>query len=353
MPVAERTSEPPAEELETAVESVAAVVRAFGSHGFDTDDFDARSLAETCEAWALHLLVHAEAPDVVAPRPGPPRRMWRGVIRFVAERRKAEQRYVVQSQTTLRDAVFAFAHAISRILSGDHGADQRVAAQLGRLRTAVASPSPDELRREVGAAVDAIEAVMQERRERSAKEASELSAKVQTLSAQLEEARRDGAMDALTKIANRKTFDDHVARVVDLATVMGSPASLLMIDIDHFKQVNDAYGHPAGDAVLRAVCDAIARTCKRKSDLVARYGGEEIAVVLADTVLDDARALARRVQAAVRSVRAGEGAAARAVTVSIGAAQLRGGESLDEWLARADKALYAAKAGGRDRVDVG
>jgi len=249
--------------------------------------------------------------------------------------------------------VFAFAHAVSRMMASDNGADERVSSHLGRLRTAAASPSFDELRREVTAAVDAIEVVMRERKERAETEASELAAKVAALSQQLDEAKRDGAIDALTKIANRKTFDDHTARLVDLASVIRTPACLLMIDIDHFKLVNDTFGHPAGDAALRSVCDAISLTCKRKSDLVARYGGEEIAVVLADTALEDACTLARRAQSAVRAIRVGDGDAARPITVSIGVALLNPAETLDQWITRADRALYGAKAAGRDRVVVG
>ena len=336
-------------ELDTAVETIADVIRAFGAHAFHTDDMDAHELVKLCEGWASHLLVFAPPPTKHPPPPN--RRLWREALRFVTERRKVEQRFVVESQTILRDTAFAFAHAVSSILAGDQGAETHVTTQLQRLRVAANAPSPEELRREVGAAVDAIEAALVERKERVERETRDLSERVSVLSRQLEEAKREGAIDPLTRIANRKTFDDHVARVTDLAAVMRTEACLLMIDIDHFKDVNDTYGHPAGDAALRAVCDVLSRTFMRKSDLVSRFGGEEFAVVLTDTSLENAKMLAERARRAVQSVKAGEGDRARALSVSIGIARLAPQESVEQWVTRADRALYAAKSGGRDRVE--
>jgi diguanylate cyclase len=355
----EKNSEPPAdllspeEELETAVESAAELVRALGHAAFDTDDLPAATLAQQCEAWAQHLLIYAEAPELGAQKGVKPKRQWRALVRFVSQRRKAEQRFVTQSQSTLRDAVWTFVRTLSRVLTTDRGADERVASQLSRLRTAATSPSPDELRREVSFAVDAIEEVMRERQEIAAQQAKEIATRMKSLTVELEEARREGAVDALTKVPNRRTFDEHVERVADLATVVGAPATLIMLDIDAFKSINDTFGHPAGDAVLRNVADAVSRICKRKGDLVARYGGEEFAVVLSDTSLEDACVLAGRTQAAIRAVRVGEGDSARSVTASLGVALITPGETASAWIARADAALYVAKASGRDRVEVG
>jgi GGDEF domain-containing protein len=231
-------------------------MRAFGL-GFDTDDMTASSLAQACDGWAQHLLVRAPPPD--APSSESKRRQWRSLARFVSGRRKAEQRYVTETTTTLRDAVWTFVSTLSRVLGGSNGADARIAEQLGRLREAVDSPSADDLRREVSAAVPAMEAVVRERQAAEARHSIELARRVETLSEQLDDAKREGATDPLTRAPNRKAFDEHAARVCDLAQVMGGPACVLLVDIDRFKTVNDTFGHPTGDTVLRAVAESLVR----------------------------------------------------------------------------------------------
>jgi diguanylate cyclase (GGDEF)-like protein len=338
------------EELEDAVDSSAAILRAFGAGAFDTDELTATALSQACEGWAQHLLVRSPPPDLPSESK---RRQWRALARFVSVRRKAEHRYVTETTTTLRDAVWSFVGTLSRVLGTNGGADERIAEQLGRLKEAVGSPSPDELRREVSAAVEAMETIVRERQEEESRHSIELSRRVETLSEQLDDARREGKTDPLTRAPNRKAFDEHGSRVCDLAQVMGRPACVLLVDIDHFKSVNDTFGHPAGDAVLKSVADALVRTCRRKSDLVARYGGEEFAIVLAETTIEEACALAARVQAAVRTVTIGEGPRTRKITVSVGVAQITRGDTIETWVERSDKALYAAKAAGRDRTMIG
>lgn len=161
----------------------------------------------------------------------------------------------------------------------------------------------------------------------------------------LEHARYSAASDALTGLANRRTLEQVLAREVSAARLLGRPVSLLMIDLDHFKALNDTYGHQAGDDALRAVAAAL-RTAARAGDVVARYGGEEFAVVLPDTNPRTAAEVAEQLRGAVT--------AARAITplsASIGAASSPGsGEAPDELVAAADAALYRSKHLGRNRV---
>lgn len=159
-------------------------------------------------------------------------------------------------------------------------------------------------------------------------------------------------IDSLTGVLNRAWLSDRGERLLRRSVVTGEPLSLLMLDVDHFKRFNDAHGHPAGDAVLVAVAKTIA-SCVRPTDLVARYGGEEFVVVLPNTKLADARAVAERVRAAVSraEVRDTDGELLPTVTASIGAAQAKGDTELAPLVARADALLYAAKNGGRDRVE--
>ena len=159
--------------------------------------------------------------------------------------------------------------------------------------------------------------------------------------------------DGLLGIANRSYFDERLAQACAAAFRREQPLALLMIDVDHFKQFNDCHGHPKGDTCLQAVARAVEQTLTRSTDLVARYGGEELAVILPDTDAEGAATVAARVVANVTALGLVHGASqvSPCVSVSVGAAALVppqkfGGTSLVE---EADAALYEAKASGRNR----
>jgi diguanylate cyclase (GGDEF)-like protein len=153
--------------------------------------------------------------------------------------------------------------------------------------------------------------------------------------------------DGLTGLYNHRHFYDTLARELQRASRELRPLSILLVDLDHFKQYNDRHGHPEGDAALRRVGQQI-REAVRESDVVFRYGGEEMAVVLPDCSPEQVAAVAEKVRAAVEDI----GHADRApITVSIGAAAYANdGARSEDLVAAADAALYEAKRGGRNRV---
>jgi len=152
--------------------------------------------------------------------------------------------------------------------------------------------------------------------------------------------------DGLTGLSNRRAFGQRLALEMNRAVRYGTPLSLLVLDVDHFKEYNDAFGHVAGDEVLRTLAQVL-QSQGRETDFFARYGGEEFVAVLPHTGSEGARTVAERLRAAV----SGAPWPARAVTASIGAATLLPGMDTEDDLFRAaDGALYAAKAAGRDRV---
>ncbi|WP_349369792.1 PleD family two-component system response regulator [Salinarimonas sp.] len=158
--------------------------------------------------------------------------------------------------------------------------------------------------------------------------------------------------DALTGLHNRRYLDSHLAALFDEATLRARPLSVLVLDIDRFKAVNDTFGHDAGDEVLREFATRI-RSQTRGIDVVARFGGEEVVVVVPDTGLESARAVAERICERIESepFAIHQGTRAIPVTVSIGvAARTLEDRSPAEILKRADLALYQAKQQGRNRV---
>lgn len=192
---------------------------------------------------------------------------------------------------------------------------------------------------------------------RSARLGAELNAsgeKIAALEKQLAAAHQASLTDPLTSLPNRRAFDSLVLEHAGQAMNSGEDLSLLMIDIDHFKRVNDHWGHTVGDAVIRLVAATIAQHGPEGAR-AARYGGEEFAVLLPATPLRDAVAQGESLREALARRRVSLRANAEpigAVTVSIGAARYEPGESVGRWIERADAALYRAKENGRNRVMV-
>lgn len=159
--------------------------------------------------------------------------------------------------------------------------------------------------------------------------------------------------DGLLQIANRAYFNDRLAQACAAAVRRQTPLGLLMIDVDFFKRYNDSYGHQAGDVCLQAVARAVQQATQRTTDLVARYGGEELAVILPDTDAQGAAAVAQRVVAGVAALALEHRASdvAPHVTVSVGAASQVPPEAdaVSALVASADAALYRAKGAGRNR----
>jgi diguanylate cyclase (GGDEF)-like protein len=162
--------------------------------------------------------------------------------------------------------------------------------------------------------------------------------------------------DGLTGVANRRCFDRALEKEWRIAQRQQAPLSVIMVDIDHFKQVNDTYGHQTGDACLRAVARCIAETLRRPSDLVARYGGEEFVVLLPQTHADGARQLAEIIRQRIEkhaSSYQDDSEALPHFTASLGCATLVPDEAqpaAQRLVTIADENLYRAKRGGRNRV---
>jgi diguanylate cyclase (GGDEF)-like protein/PAS domain S-box-containing protein len=235
---------------------------------------------------------------------------------------------------------------------------------------------PEERDRVIGRLVEEgqLDSVLVRLKKRSGKEFwAELSARIVELDGQrcslvgifdvtaqkdLEDQLRELATrDSLTGAANRRHFVELSQRERERTLRSKSPLSLCLFDADRFKSINDNHGHAAGDQVLSEIARS-ASAVLRKSDVLGRLGGEEFAVLLPDTDLAGARIVAERVRAAVAacvvtSSEVADGAELRPirVTISVGVAELRGDESLESLLKRADCAMYAAKDAGRDRVE--
>jgi diguanylate cyclase (GGDEF)-like protein len=167
---------------------------------------------------------------------------------------------------------------------------------------------------------------------------------------------RLSSQDSLTGLANRRVFDQTLEKECARMTRTGSPVSLIILDIDHFKALNDSEGHQRGDEYLTLVGSELTRISKRRIDLAARYGGEEFAMILPETGAAGAERIAESVRLAIASLQLPHSASpvASFLTVSVGVAtaRLEWRNSPEELVAAADRALYDAKRSGRNHVTV-
>jgi diguanylate cyclase (GGDEF)-like protein len=165
---------------------------------------------------------------------------------------------------------------------------------------------------------------------------------------------KTGLIDSLTDIPNRRSFDDRFNKEWRRCGREGNPISLLMMDLDKFKNYNDTYGHPQGDVLLRTVAKIVSSEAKRPSDLAARLGGEEFGLLLANTGIEGALLIAERIRSKVESekIPTADGNTLTSMTISIGVVSTIPNDSCPalDFIRKADECLYAAKNAGRNRI---
>ncbi|MEW5915536.1 MAG: GGDEF domain-containing protein [Gemmatimonadota bacterium] len=347
-------------ELETSrketalvLDALGAVLQFYAKHAVETDSETQEAARETLVAWTRHAMVGSPRPGQDArdrQASGIVYRDWKGLVQFFGQYRRKEAIQTAGSIDNLRDVVWSFVSSIHRSLVEERLSEQKAMEQLERVRTAALNDSTENLRREAIACVIALEDVMKERQERLQEQMESMAGKVRALGEELEQARRESTLDPLTGLSNRKAFDGYISRSIELHTLLAQTATLMMIDVDHFKAVNDTHGHPTGDMLLQQVAGALSQTVLRRCDFVCRYGGDEFAIILQETAKGPAMMLGDRVRAMLKQRHASAPELPEPPTLSIGVAELTFGDDAAAWIKRADAALYAAKAGGRDQV---
>ncbi|WP_367718610.1 GGDEF domain-containing protein [Nitratireductor sp. GISD-1A_MAKvit] len=181
------------------------------------------------------------------------------------------------------------------------------------------------------------------------REEGKLRAMTETLSARSESLQHAALTDSLTGMQNRRFFDDALREYLQEFRRIDKPVGLMVLDLDHFKQVNDTHGHDVGDEVLRAVARCL-KDLTRYHDVVARMGGEEFAIVAPNMNNESLAKLAERIRRSVSGLVIEAGNVNIRVTISVGLSIWDGRESAEEFYRRADKMLYEAKRLGRNRV---
>jgi diguanylate cyclase (GGDEF)-like protein len=202
----------------------------------------------------------------------------------------------------------------------------------------------------VGVISEIRSALVAQRRQQTRSQLLELDLKIAALSEELHEVKHESSLDGLTRVYNRSAFDRTFLRLHRIGVMSAQPSCLMMTDLDNLKQLNDRYGHRSGDEALRLFADYLVRSFPRRSDFIARYGGDEFVAILPQTRVGQSERLARRFLEGIRRIEVARDGQSFTMTASIGLAELKRGEDADAWLVRADRALYDAKANGRDQL---
>ena len=271
---------------------------------------------------------------------------------FFSGYRVAEYTYIRKTFEDFKGIIWNFVEQMSEDVQAEQKDDTEINTSLQALREAVEADSIDVLRAKSREFIQNYVEHHNKKEVRRTKRMKSARKSLDTVKKQLEEADRSMRMDHLTSAYNRKSFDERTKQAITFLQLEKTPCTLLLMDIDFFKKINDTYGHDVGDVVLKEFVRMMHEVFKNENDFVARIGGEEFAVLLSDY---DASSAIKRAEDAMNKVRkevlVNDGMELR-FTMSMGIAQLGEGETADHWLKRADEALYKSKHSGRNQYTV-
>ena len=266
--------------------------------------------------------------------------------RFISESRNAEM--IKNAGDQINDTI----RSVSGVVKDVHDATASYSGSLNTVNERMRKvTSPDEIQAIVkDVMADTHE--MLERNQLLERELDKSSELMQDLQRDLEQVRKEAMTDGLTGLANRKSFDAAISRVTEEANENQTPYTLLMVDIDHFKNFNDNFGHQIGDQVLRLVARTLIEGVKGR-DIAARYGGEEFGIILPETTLSAGVSVGNALRKAIATkdvINRSSGEKLGRITMSVGVAEYSPGEDVNDLIERADAALYTAKHNGRNQV---
>lgn len=316
----------------------------YSKHLVEIENHPVRKVRDTFDELARELVEPNAKAD--------PEKILFRLRQYFSAYRVDEYTYVRKTFEDFKGILWDFVEQLAEDSRFEQVADKEVKSGLRELREAVESESIDILRTKSREFIDSYVEYTTKRDERRSKRMSSIKKNLNTVKKQLIEADRTMRTDHLTGAFNRKSFDEAIKNQIKLQAVTKSNVTLCILDIDFFKKVNDTYGHDIGDFVLKECVRLLHESYGRSGDFVARIGGEEFAVILQDHAAEHAVKRAEEAFARVRKEVFVHESHELRFTVSMGIAQLGDGESADEWIKRADKALYESKHGGRNRWTV-
>ncbi|MDH3352684.1 MAG: GGDEF domain-containing protein, partial [Gammaproteobacteria bacterium] len=301
-----------------------------------------------CSQFAGHVENGAAVPAFDIPQTTDGSREWSQVRRFFVDRRRAEKTFVTERLHDYREVVEDLIVGLRQIGERDENTESHVRVSLKIVEDAVSNGDLPDIKAALSLAVQQVTETFVEQKKAYEAQLGELNSRMSNLRQDLVAAREEMKRDPLTDAYNRGAFDTAIEQSLNLHFVLNQPVTVVMVDLDNFKHVNDNFGHAAGDQALRAVGECLERTFIRKGDLVARYGGDEFAMILNDTSAQNATRLIERFLELAGNIRIADSADGAVVSCSAGYTEVHSSDSVETLVKRADRALYQAKAAGRN-----
>ncbi|OFZ29311.1 MAG: diguanylate cyclase [Bdellovibrionales bacterium RIFCSPHIGHO2_01_FULL_40_29] len=274
------------------------------------------------------------------------------IRQFFSSYRIDEYSYIQNTFDDFKRIVWDFADQLSEDIEFENSKDKTLASQLQDLKEAVEANSIESLRLRSREFINSYMQYQSQKNEMRQKRMVSVKKNLETIKKQLVVANTNLARDHLTSAHNRKSCDEYINKLIQLSPISQSPTSLILMDIDFFKKINDSYGHDIGDYVLKECVRILQEVFNREGEMVARIGGEEFVVILPTHSLELAVQRADIVQKRIREESFIQDKFEIRFTVSMGIAQLIESESAADWLKRADTALYQSKNSGRNKYTI-
>lgn len=271
------------------------------------------------------------------------------IRQFFSSYRIDEYSYIQNTFDDFKRIVWDFADQLSEDLQFESNKEKEMGTQLKDLKEAVEANSIEQLRLKSREFINSYVVYQNQKNDIRDKRVMSAKKNLETIKKQLLVATDNLNKDHLTGSSNRKAFEDYVSKLMQMNSIHKAPLSVIALDIDHFKKINDNYGHDVGDFVLKECVRILKSVFFKEEEMVARVGGEEFIVVLPHHGVEQAVSRAEALQAIVRNEAFVIGDHAVKFTISMGIAQKFEGEALTDWLKRADTALYNSKNTGRNK----
>ncbi len=319
------------------------LIDTYNKHLIEIDTQPVRRVREMLDEFAKGL-AHPD-PEMVA------KSLFR-FRQFFSSYRIDEYTYVQNTFDDFKNIVWDFADQLGEDMRFEQSKDFEVKQHLDQLREAVESNSIDVLRNKSREFIDSYIELQSSKDEHRTRRIDAIQKNLSSVKKQLMDANQSMREDHLTGAFNRKSFDEQLKRYLSMRQFSPNSVTMIALDIDFFKKVNDTYGHDVGDFVLKECVRLLKSVFHRETDFLARIGGEEFVVLLPDYKIEHAVVKAEEVMARIRKEVFIHGEHQIRFTVSMGIAQLLETETAEQWLKRADQALYQSKQTGRNKLTI-